>query len=137
MKKAYTIDFKANTDNRGTLIAVEQGTNLHFNINRVFYMFGMESGAARGSHANRNTTMCFIAVKGSCKIQADNGEEQETFVLDNPARGLVCQAMTWKKMYDFSPGCILMVICDTNFDPEEYIDDYDDFITEAKKGNTK
>jgi hypothetical protein len=95
-------------------------------------MFGMRQDTVRGNHANKKTNMCFLAISGKCKITVDNGIEKETFLMDNPAHGLVCEAMTWKKMFDFSPDCVLMVICDTNYDENEYIDDYNTFKKKLK-----
>ena len=131
--RVYNITFKINADHRGSLVAVEGKNNLNFAINRVFYMYGSDPGAIRGRHANRDSTMCFMCIKGSCKILVDNGKDKETFFLDNPAKGLICEPMTWKELFDFSLDCILMVICDTNYDVGEYITNYDDFKAELNK----
>ena len=131
--RVHKVTFKINVDDRGSLIAIEGDKNLNFAIRRVFYLYGVEKGFTRGQHANKNTTMCFICIKGSCKILLDNGKEKETFFLDEPAKGLICEPMVWKEMFDFSSDCILMVICDTNYDTGEYITSYDEFKEELKK----
>jgi dTDP-4-dehydrorhamnose 3,5-epimerase-like enzyme len=133
MDKAKIIEFKINGDIRGSLVAIEGEKNLEYRISRVFYMFGMEKNAVRGKHANRKSRICFIAVNGSCKICVDDGILRKSFVLDSPNRGLVCDPMTWKEMSDFSADCVLVGICDTNYDAGEYISDYETFMKEIKK----
>jgi dTDP-4-dehydrorhamnose 3,5-epimerase-like enzyme len=133
INKVRLIEFKQNTDDRGSLIAIESGNSINLKIQRVFYMYGMEPGTIRGQHANKISTMCFIVIKGRCKILVDNGTENETYTLENPAKGLICEPMTWKKMYDFSPDCILMALCDTNYNSGEYITDYGEFKREVNK----
>jgi len=133
MNKSHLINFNINTDDRGSLIAIEGNNTLNFNIKRIFYIFDLNTQSTRGEHANKISTMCFFTLKGSCKILVDNGTEKETFILDNPIKGLLCEPMTWKKIYDFSSDCILMSLCDTNYDSNEYINDYNDFLKEINK----
>jgi hypothetical protein len=133
MDKAKIIEFKINGDTRGSLVAIEGEKNLKYKIARVFYMFGMDQNSIRGQHANRKSTICFIAVKGCCKITIDDGFQKEEFILDAPNKGLVCNPMTWKVMSDFSLDCVLAGISDANYDAGEYISDYETFIRETEK----
>jgi hypothetical protein len=99
----------------------------NFAAKRVFYIYDINSSMTRGNHANINTTMCFVVLKGHCKILIDDGQKRQAFFLDNYDKILICDPMTWKEMNDFSSDCILMVICDTYFDANDYIDDYTTF----------
>jgi dTDP-4-dehydrorhamnose 3,5-epimerase-like enzyme len=110
---------------------LEYGIGIIFNeeicdfvIKRIFYIYDINSSMSRGNHANINTTMCFIILQGHCEIFIDDGRKKKTFFLKNQDEILICSPMTWKEMKNFSPDCILMVICDTYFDPDDYIDDY-------------
>ena len=132
MKKVNLVEFKINSDNQGSLVAIENNNILNLKIKRVFYIFDVKPGAIRAQHANRNSTMCLNCIKGSCKILINNGTEEEIFILDSPAKGLLCEPMTWKKLFDFTSDCVLMVLCDTNYDPGEYINDFGEFKLETK-----
>jgi dTDP-4-dehydrorhamnose 3,5-epimerase-like enzyme len=132
MNKAKMIEFRLNGDERGSLVAIEGEKNLGYRIARVFYMFGMDSNTVRGNHANRETTICLIAIKGNCRIVIDDGFSRETFILDTPEEALLCYPMTWKEMDDFSPDCVLAGICDTCYNASEYINDYAAFTKEAR-----
>jgi hypothetical protein len=132
MDKAELLRFKINGDDRGSLVALEGDKTIDYPIARIFYMFGMDRAAVRGSHANRKTTICFIAVKGRCTITVDDGSRRETFSLDAPNTGLVCRPMTWKEIGGFSPDCVLLGVCDTRYETGDYITDYESFLKEAK-----
>jgi dTDP-4-dehydrorhamnose 3,5-epimerase-like enzyme len=133
LDKVHIIDFSKKTDNRGTLVVIEGSQNLEFTIKRVFYMYGMDSAAIRGQHANKESSMCFTCITGTCNVTVDNGTERKTFILNDPAKGLVCESMTWKEMSGFSSDCVLMVMCDTYYDADEYITDYNIFKAESRK----
>jgi dTDP-4-dehydrorhamnose 3,5-epimerase-like enzyme len=131
MDKAKMIEFRLNGDERGSLVAIEGEKNLGYRIARIFYMFGMDNSTVRGKHANRESTICLVAIKGMCRIVIDDGFCRETFFLDSPEKALVCYPITWKEMDDFSPDCVLAGICDTLYDASEYINDYTTFIKEV------
>lgn len=50
--KLYTL--KNFGDERGSLIPIEEGNNVDFDVKRVFYIYGTTDGTRRGVHANRD-----------------------------------------------------------------------------------
>jgi dTDP-4-dehydrorhamnose 3,5-epimerase-like enzyme len=133
MEKTKVIDLKINSDKRGSLVAIESEKQLPYKIVRIFYMFGMDAAIVRGNHANKRSTISFVAVHGNCTIMIDDGNQRESFVLNNPNRALLCPPMTWKEIHAFSPDCVLMGICDTPYDTEDYIPDYNTFVKLRKR----
>ena len=121
------IDLKLKGDNRGKLIAIED-FEIPFKIKRIFYIFETSNFVKRGVHAHLNTKQLIISIHGSCKIVLDDGVKKETFILDNNQKGLFQDKMVWGNMSDFSKGCILLVIADTNYDENDYINDYKIFL---------
>ena len=54
-----TVDFKVITDGRGSLISLEGGSaDVPFDIQRVYYIFGVGQGVVRGAHAHKRTSAC-------------------------------------------------------------------------------
>jgi dTDP-4-dehydrorhamnose 3,5-epimerase-like enzyme len=127
------IQLQKHGDERGSLIALEDQKNVPFTIRRVYYLFGTKEGVRRGFHAHKNLTQLIIAVRGSCRFLLDDGLEQITLTLDNPAQGLIVPPMMWREMYDFSEDCVLMVLADSHYDETDYVRSYDDFMKNAKK----
>ncbi len=120
-------------DERGSLVALEEGKNIPFQVKRVYYMFNTKGGVRRGFHAHKTLKQVTIAVRGSCRFLLDDGQERVEIMLDNPAQGLVIESFMWREMYDFSEDCVLMVLADQLYDESDYIRDYSQFIEVANK----
>ncbi|WP_152632899.1 sugar 3,4-ketoisomerase [Aliarcobacter butzleri] len=127
------IDFKTLGDERGSLIAIEEGYNAPFDIKRVYYIFDTKEGVERGFHAHINLKQICIAVKGICTFVLDDGKKREEIKLDNPNKGLFIEGLIWREMKDFSEDCVLLVLASEQYDESDYIRDYDKFLEEAKK----
>lgn len=124
------LDFKIHGDERGSLVAIESGINIPFKVKRLFYIYGTTGNTVRGLHANRNSTMIFIPVSGSCKLKISDGVSEKHFNLNNRGQGILLEKMTWKEIYDFSKDSILLVISDSYYNKDEYINDFEQFVKE-------
>lgn len=131
--KMRLIQLESHKGDTGDLVVIEGQKEIPFSIARVFYIYGVNSNAVRGKHANKDSEFVLICVQGTCKVMADDGFVKETFVLDQPYIGLYLNKMTWKEMYDFSVDSVLMVLASEKYNPTEYISDYDIFRNEVKK----
>ena len=118
-------------DERGNLIAIEQGREAPFELARVYYLFGTEPGVRRGLHAHRKLHQLAVPVAGSCTMLVDDGRVRVPVQLDDPATGLLLPPMVWHEMSDFSAECVLMVLADAPYDEADYIRDYEEFIALA------
>lgn len=119
--------FKELGDERGNLVVIEGAQDIPFEVKRIFYIYGTESGVVRGQHANRESEFVLINVSGTSKVRLDNGKEERVICLDKPRMGLYIPAMMWKDMYDFSPDSVLLVLASTHYDGKEYIRNYDEY----------
>ena len=103
-----------------------------FEVKRVYYIFGTQSGVIRGRHAHRNLTQVAVCVHGACTFALDNGRGGRCEIrLDRPTRGLLIESMTWREMADFSSDCVLMILANRNYDPNDYLFDYAKFCEAA------
>lgn len=126
------IQLQTHGDDRGSLVALEDGKNIPFSIKRVYYLFKTKNGVRRGFHAHKQLKQLAIAVRGSCRFILDDGKERIEVLLDNPAQGLLIESFMWREMYDFSEDCVLMILADQLYDESDYIRDYDEFLEEVK-----
>ena len=127
------VDLKTLGDERGSLIAIEQGHNAPFEIKRVYYIFDTKDGVERGFHAHINLKQICIAVKGSCTFVLDDGKKREEIKLTNPNQGLFIEGLIWREMKNFTPDCVLVVLASEHYDESDYIRDYDKFLKESNK----
>ena len=121
------IQLQTHGDERGALVALEQGKNIPFDIKRVYYLFKTKEGVRRGFHAHKSLKQIAIAVRGSCRFLLDDGTEKVELLLDNPAQGLLIDSCIWREMYDFTDDCVLMVLADQIYDESDYIREYSKF----------
>ena len=119
-------------DERGSLIAIEEGYNAPFEIKRVYYIFDTKEGVERGFHAHINLKQIAIAVKGSCTFVLDKKKKREEIKLTNPNQGLFIEGLIWREMKNFSPECVLVVIASEHYDEKDYIRDYEIFLKAVK-----
>ena len=125
------IQLQKHGDSRGMLIALEQDRNVPFVIRRVYYLFATNGNVHRGRHAHRHLNQLAVAVRGSVTFLLDDGSGPVEVVLDDPSYGLQLGSMVWRELYDFSEDCVLMVLADHLYDPDDYITDYDAFLNEV------
>ena len=132
-EKYKLLEFKEFGDERGSLVVAEGGGDIPFEIKRVFYMYGSDSGIIRGRHANRHSEFVLINVAGTSKVRLDDGFQTEVVELNKPRMGLYLAPRIWKDMYDFSPDSVLLCLSSRHYDADEYIRNYDEFTKEVRK----
>jgi dTDP-4-dehydrorhamnose 3,5-epimerase-like enzyme len=121
-------------DERGSLVIVEGGKDIPFEIQRVFYIYGSDENVVRGQHANHTTDFMLINVSGTSKVKIVDGHNVAYVVhLDKPHYGIYLPHMRWKDMYDFSPDSVLLALANTHYDPTDYIRDFDEFLRLASE----
>lgn len=122
------VDFPPLGDDRGSLVALEAGKTVPFDIKRVYYIFGTQSGVARGFHAHKNLKQVAVCVTGKCRMILDDGVTREEAWLDSPIKGLLISDLVWREMHDFSEDCVLLVLASEHYDETDYIRSYDEFL---------
>lgn len=120
--------FQQHGDDRGQLVALEEGKEIPFNVKRVYYMYDTGAGVRRGFHAHKCLEQILICIHGSCKIHLDNGIETAEVDLDTPYEGLYVSNDMWREMYDFSSDAVLMVLASELYDESDYIRNYEEFL---------
>lgn len=116
-------------DRRGNLTALNNGTDLPFNVKRVFYIYDIPSGATRGAHAHKEAWQFIIAASSSFDISLDDGHNRKMVHLDRPNFGLLVPPGVWSQLQNFSSASVCMVLTSHTYDPGDYLRDYDEFLT--------
>ncbi|ARG97148.1 dTDP-4-dehydrorhamnose 3,5-epimerase [Legionella micdadei] len=121
------IDIEVIGDSRGSLIVMEQGSNIPFNLKRAYYIFNTKADVSRGFHAHKNLQQLAVCVAGRCRLVLDDGTNRQEFWLDSPTKGLPIESMVWREMHDFSPDCVLAVFASEEYNESDYIRSYQEF----------
>ena len=119
---------KHHSDRKGNLTVVENGKTLPFDVKRVYYLYDVPGGENRGSHAHRDLSQLIIAAPGSFRVTLDDGTCKRSFFLNRPYQGLYVKPGIWRDLEDFSSGAVCMVLASEEYDSNDYIRSYEDFI---------
>lgn len=121
------------TDSRGNLTIAEEGIEVPFKIQRVYWIHGVPEGEERGKHSNRVSSEYVIAVNGSVDITLEDTEGRRTYHLDSREKGLLIPPDTWDEIRNFSPDAVLLVLASHSYDESAYINSYEEFLQSIGK----
>lgn len=116
------------SDIRGNLSVGELSRILPFAVKRHFLIFDIPTVETRGEHAHKLNHEFLICVKGKCSVVADDGIQCEEFELDHPSLGLYLPPLIWRIHYKYSSDAVLLVFASHEYDPDDYIRSYDQFL---------
>lgn len=134
MKSHYIIPLKELGDSRGGMAVVNSQKEIPFGIKRAFYCYHTDQKAERGNHANINSSFVMISLAGACTVTIDDGLCTTDYLLGSPLEALYIGKGLWKKMHRFSKDSVLLIFSDSNYDPNEYIRDYEQYVLWTKEG---
>lgn len=120
-------------DSRGNLSFAENQTQLPFEIRRAYWIYDVPGGTERGGHAYRENTEFVIALSGSFDVLLDDGTREECISLNRSYYGLLIPKLIWRTIVNFSTNSLALVLSSTEYDPDDYIRDYQVFLKAVRK----
>ena len=133
MQGVELINFAIRGDYKGSLVPIEGGQDIPFDIKRVYYIWGTNYEAVRGHHAHRKLEQIIIPIAGNCDFILDNGKIKETVHLCSPNQGLYIKHNIWREFTNFSENCVILVLASEHYDESDYVRDYEQFKKEVNK----
>lgn len=126
--EAKIIELPKIIDERGNLSIIEECEQVPFEIARSYWIYDVPGGECRGGHAFRSTDELIVALSGSFDVIVDDGTERRTFSLNRSYYGLLVPHGIWREMENFSTNSLALVLSSTDYDPAEYVRDYQEFL---------
>ncbi|HEY2766946.1 MAG TPA: WxcM-like domain-containing protein [Solirubrobacteraceae bacterium] len=124
-------------DLRGRLTAGEMPTeSVPFEPRRWFMVYDVPSREVRGEHAHRVCHQFLVCVAGSVSVAVDDGEHRAEVALDSPALGIYVPPMVWASEFRYEPDAVLLVLASHEYDSDDYIREYDAFLSEVAAGSS-
>ncbi len=117
-------------DLRGSLSFAEYENTLPFLPKRYFLVYDVPNKEIRGEHAHRECHQFLVCIKGNCSVVVDDGRNRAEVLLDGPQLGLHVPPMVWATEYKYSADAVLLVLASEVYRAEDYIRDYDLFLSE-------
>ena len=123
---------KTHTDKRGCLTIVEEGHEIPFDIQRVYWIHSVPQGEERGGHSNTEMYEYVVAVNGSVEITLEDINGRREYRHDSRDKGLLIPPDTWDELRNFSPDAVLLVLASHRYNPDTYINSYDEFLNHIR-----
>lgn len=121
------IDLRKISDPRGNLTPIEGGSDIPFDVKRVYYLYDVPSGQSRGGHAHKELQQLIIAANGSFTLTLDDGQNRKSVTLNRPYQGLLIVPGIWRVLDDFSSGAVLLCLASEHYEEADYIRNYREF----------
>ncbi len=120
---------KLNTflDSEGSLVPIEFDSTAPFEVKRVFYVYGVHNQNDRGEHSHHKTKQFLICLNGEIKVLCDDGDVKKEWTLNKPNEGLYIPNLIWDEQTYMSADSVLLVLANTHYDEDDYINDYNQF----------
>lgn len=134
MEHARLIELPRIHNPKGNLTFIEALRHVPFEIRRVYYLYDVPGGEARGGHAHRQLEQFIIAASGSFDVVLDDGSERRRFFLNRSYYGLFIPRMIWRELEAFSSGSVCLVLASEYYDEGDYWRDYNGFLAAIRGG---
>ncbi len=132
MNAPTIVQFPIFEDANGTLGVFECNKHVPFEAKRIFVV-AAKSNDVRGNHAHKKCTQLLICVGGKIRVNCDDGVTITKHLLNSMANGLLIPPGVWATQEYLSDDAVLMVLCDREYEQEDYIRDYSEFVGCIKK----
>ncbi len=112
----------------GNITPLENWKHIPFEVKRIYYLYDIPGGAARGGHAHKKLHQLIIAASGSFDVLLDDGMNKKVVNLNRPYLGLYLVPGLWRELLAFSSGSICLVLASEHYDEDDYIRLYKQFL---------
>lgn len=133
IKDCKIIELPKIQDPRGNLSFIEEEKHFPFKIKRAYWIYDVPGGQVRGGHAFKQQHEMIVAISGSLDVIVEDGTTRDVFSLSRSYYGLYIPSGIWRQMENFSTNSLAMVLSSTEFFEEDYIRDYNEFLTRTKQ----
>ena len=127
-KGARIVSIPVVTDSRGSLSYAQLGDQFPFEVRRYFLLFNVPEGAIRGAHAHKELEQYIVCVHGSCRVIVDDGVHRDELRLSSPDRGVYLPPLLWTTVVPDSKDTTVIVLASAEYDQDDYIRDYDEYL---------
>ncbi len=134
MKVPQIISLPKFLDARGNLSFVQEEEHIPFAIKRTYWLYDVPGGECRGGHAYRENQEFIVAMSGSFDVVLNDGMKKQSFTLNRSYYGLYIPKGYWREMENFSTNSLALILSSTNYDADDYIRDYDEFLKLKRNG---
>ena len=113
----------------GVLSVCVSGKTAPFEFKRTFTLIEIEEGNTRGNHAHKECHQFLTCYGGKVQVFCDDGVNRKIITLEQMKNTIHVMPGTWIALFKFEKGAVVTVHTSHEYDENDYIRDYDDFLT--------
>ena len=133
MKKIKKVKIKAYASITGKLIPLVFNKKFPIKAKRIFFVYGKKN-KIRGNHAHKKCSQFFIPIFGKVILDIKTPKMKKKIVLNHLSKvAVLVPPKYWCSIKFTNKNSILMVVCDKNYDFDDYLESYDDYIKYLRK----
>lgn len=122
------IDISKVHNEAGNITVAENMKNIPFEVKRIYYLYDIPGGEARGGHAHYELEQYIVAASGSFDVILSDGQNRKIVTLNRPNIALHIVPGLWRELDNFSSGSVCLVLASLKYDESDYIRDYGEFL---------
>lgn len=110
-------------------ISLIEGENLlPFVPKRIYWVYDVLNGNKRGGHYHNDLEQIIICLSGKLIISLESvSGEKDRYILNHPSKALYLPAKYWRDIV-FEDNAVLLCIASENYNENDYIRDYKEFL---------
>jgi len=114
-------------EDNGILMPVELNKEIPFNVKRTFFVTDVPDHNPRGMHSHFKTKQLIICLKGEIEVKLHDGILEKQYVMKQ-GDAIYIPNMIWDEQIYKTKDTILISLCNTHYNMEDYIHDFDIFL---------
>lgn len=117
----------------GKLIPIEFKKNFRMRAKRIFYIYGNKN-KRRGDHAHKKCSQIFIPILGKTELKIKSLTMSKKIILNHKkSTAVLIPPKYWCGLNFINSNTIVMVICDYNYDFNDYIEKFSEYKKYMKR----
>jgi len=113
-------------DTDGCLLPIEF-KDLNFDVKRIFVVNNTPINQIRGNHAHHVTKQLIVCLNGGVEVVLHDGIKESSFIIYKNEYVYVPE-LVWDYQKFLSDNSEILVICSTEYNQDDYIEDFDYFL---------
>jgi dTDP-4-dehydrorhamnose 3,5-epimerase-like enzyme len=112
----------------GNLIPIEFDKTIPFKPKRTFFVCNVPDHEPRGKHAHFKTKQVLICLNGRIDVKLHDGISEGSYTLLS-GDSIYIPNMIWDEQVYHTPETVLISLCSTHYDTNDYIHSFNEFLT--------
>ena len=133
MKKIKKIKIKSFVNSTGKLIPLTFNKKFPIKTKRVFFLYGKKK-QIRGEHAHKKCSQFFLPILGKFILSIKTPDSEKKILLNHKNKtAVLVPPKYWCGVKFLTKDSVIMVVCDKEYDFDDYLEDFEEYKAYLKK----